>query len=41
MTVVTIGANSCTRIAAGDRLSVDAFSIGQKRPVADAASLHH
>ena len=41
MTVVAIGADCGTRIAAGHRFRMNAFTIGQERPIADATALHH
>ena len=41
MTVVTVGAHGRAGIAAGHGFRMDALSIRQEWPVADAASLHH
>jgi len=41
VTVVAIAANRGTCVTAGDRFRVDTFSIREKRPIANAASLHY
>ena len=38
---MTISAHSGARVAPGDRFRMNALSIRQERPIADAASLHH
>lgn len=40
MTLVTVGTNCRTHVATRDSFSVDAFSVREYGPIADAAALH-